>query len=138
MVLGAMGMLSAPLRERMQILFFLMRNRRLLPQAEPGSNPGQHERCGATLPTETVQSGYLTPEYVESEAVPIPTLPPLEERERWERDICRPHYAKCIRAGGDGLKGRKWGETQCQACYDACMRHGFWPLRANDKLCPGV
>lgn len=101
-------------------------------------NPGQYERCGATPPTEATCPNYLPPGRTESEATPIPALPTQEEQERWDKDICRPHYAKCIRAGGDSMDGRKWGETQCQACYDACMRHGFWPWEANDKPCPGA
>jgi hypothetical protein len=101
-------------------------------------NPGQYERCGATPTTEATHPNYLPPGRPESEATPLPGLPTQEERESWDRDICRPRYAKCIRAGGDGVDGRKWGETQCQACFDACMRHGFWPLRANDKPCPGA
>lgn len=101
-------------------------------------NPGQYERCGATPPTEATPPNYLPPIRSESEAAPMPELPTQGERARWDKDICRPHYAKCIRAGGDGIDGRKWGETQCQACYDACMRHGFWPWQANDKPCPGA
>ena len=101
-------------------------------------NPGQHERCGAVLPVDTPRPTPLSPELPKSEAVPIPDLPTQAERERWNKDICRPHYAKCIRASGDAIDGRKWGETQCQACYDACMRHGFWPWQANDKPCPGA
>jgi hypothetical protein len=101
-------------------------------------NPGQYERCGATPPTEATRPNNLLPGRTESEAAPIPELPTQEEKERWDRDICRPHYAKCIRAGGDSIPGRKAGETQCQACYDACIRHGFWPWKANDKPCPGA
>ena len=101
-------------------------------------NPGQYERCGATPPTEAARPNYLPPGRPESEASPIPELPTAEEKERWRTDICEPHYAKCIRAGGDLIPGRKSGETQCQACFDACMRHGYWPLRANHKPCPGA
>ena len=101
-------------------------------------NPGQYERCGATPPTEATRPNYLPPGRTESEASPIPELPTAEEKERWRTDICGPYYAKCIRAGGDLIPGRKSGETQCQACFDACMRHGYWPLRANHKPCPGA
>lgn len=103
------------------------------------NHPGDYERCGATTPTTpSSESNYLPPARAEAEASPIPELPTQEERERWDKDICRPHYAKCIRAGGDRIEGRRWNETQCQACYDACMRHGFWPWQANDKPCPGA
>ena len=101
-------------------------------------NPGQYERCGATPPTEATRPNYLLPGRTESEAAPLPELPTQDERERWRTDISEPHYAKCVRAGGDSIPGRKKGETQCQACYDACMRHGFWPWEANDKPCPGA
>ncbi len=101
-------------------------------------NPGQYERCGATPPTAATNPNYLPPGRTESEAAPIPELPTEEEKERWRRDICEPHYVKCVRAGGDSILGRKKGETHCQACFDACMRHGFWPWQANDKPCPGA
>jgi len=107
-------------------------------------HPGEYERCAAVAPP-TPQSqpnrplpGRTEAGLPEADTAPIPDLPTQEEREQWEKDICRPHYAKCIRAGGDSIKGRKKGETQCQACYDACMRHGFWPWQANDKPCPGA
>lgn len=101
-------------------------------------NPGQYERCGAAVPLEPGRPNNLPPGSPESEASPIPELPTEEERERWRTDICEPHYAKCIRAGGGSIEGRKSGETQCQACFDACMRYGYWPLRANGKPCPGA
>jgi len=100
-------------------------------------HPGEYERCAAMVPrAPPSQSNYLPPGRPESEASPVPELPTPEEREGWRKDICEPHYAQCIRAGGGRIEGRKKGETQCQACFDACMRHGYWPLRANDKLCP--
>jgi len=102
-------------------------------------NPGQYERCGAVVPTTTQSTpNNLLPGRIESEAAPIPELPTEEERERWRTDICLPRYEKCMNAGGGSIPGRKKGETQCQACYDACMRHGYWPLRANEKPCPGA
>jgi hypothetical protein len=100
-------------------------------------NPGQYERCGATPPTEATRPNNLLPERTESEAAPIPELPTRQERERWRKDICLPHYNKCIQAGGGSIDGRVWKEPQCKACYEACMRHGFWPWQANDKPCPG-
>ena len=33
--------------------------------------------------------------------------------------------------------GRKFSESQCQACWDLCRRTGQWPDEANDKPCPG-
>jgi hypothetical protein len=102
-------------------------------------HPGDYERCGAGAPaTQPARPNYLLPERPESESSPIPELPTQEERERWDKDICRPHYAKCIRAGGGSVDGRVWNETQCKACYAACMRYGYWPLRANEKPCPGA
>jgi hypothetical protein len=43
-----------------------------------------------------------------------------------------------IQAGGGSIDGRVWGESQCSACYAACMRYGFWPWQANGKPCPGA
>jgi len=100
-------------------------------------NPGQYERCGATPPTEATRPNHLPPGRTESEAAPIPELPPQEERERWDRDICRPRYVKCMDTGGRH-DGRVWGESQCKACFAAWMRYGYWPLRANEKPCPGA
>lgn len=101
-------------------------------------NPGQYERCGAAPPIEATRPNYLPPGRTESEAAPLPELPTEEERERWRTDICLPRYEKCMNAGGGSIPGRKNGETQCQACFDACMRYGYWPLRANEKPCPGA
>jgi hypothetical protein len=100
-------------------------------------NPGQYERCGATPPTEATRPNNLLPGRTESEseAAPLPELPTQEERERWEKDICLPRYEKCRSGRHDG---RVWGESQCQACFAACMRYGYWPLRANGKPCPGA
>ncbi len=90
-------------------------------------NPGQYERCGVTPP----------PRSVERINAAVPKLPTRREKERWRKDICTPTYDKCIDAGGGSLEGRVWDETQCKACYEACMRHGSWPKEANDKPCPG-
>ena len=101
-------------------------------------NPGQYERCGAVVPTTTQsQPNNLLPGLPESEATPIPELPTQKERERWDQDICRPHYVRCMETGGRH-DGRVWGESQCKACFAACMRYGFWPLRANAKPCLGA
>ena len=98
-------------------------------------NPGQYERCGATPPTEATRPNNLLPGRTESEAAPRPELPTQDEREQWEKDICLPRYEKCRSGRHDG---RVWGESQCQACFAACMRYGYWPLRANGKPCPGA
>lgn len=104
-------------------------------------NPGQYERCGAVAPpAPQSQPNRLLPGRTEiglpeAEAAPIPELPIAEEKERWRTDICIPHYEKCRSGRHDG---RVWGESQCKACFDACMRHGFWPWQANDKPCPGA
>lgn len=107
-------------------------------------NPGQYERCAAVAPP-TPQSqpnrvlpGQAATAQPELEATPIPDLPTPAERERWRKEICLPHYNKCIQAGGGSIDGRVWGESQCRACYAACMRYGFWPWQANDKPCPGA
>lgn len=65
-----------------------------------------------------------------------PDVPDEDERREWE-ERCRSYYVRCIEAGGGGKRGRKFDETLCQACWDACRRYGFWPYRANGKLCPG-
>ena len=106
-------------------------------------NPGQYERCTAVAPPSPqsqpnwVLPGQIATAQPESKAVPIPELPTQEERNRWDRDICRPRYAKCMETGGRH-DGRVWGESQCKACFAACMRYGYWPLRANEELCRGA
>lgn len=103
-------------------------------------HPGEYERCAAVAPpTQQSQPSQLLPgrseaALPEADAAPIPDLPTLDEKEKW-RDICMDHYMKCRSGRHDG---RVWGESQCKACYEACMRHGFWPLRANEKPCPGA
>lgn len=104
-------------------------------------HPGEYERCAAVAPT-TPQSqpnrlspGRTEAGFPEAEAAPLPDLPTQDERERWEKDICLPHYEKCRSGRHDG---RVWGESQCKACFAACMRYGYWPLRANGKPCPGA
>src|SRR6218665_223555 len=88
--------------------------------------PGQHERCGASPPPQPTQRINAA----------IPTLPTRREKERWRKDICTPAYSRCIDVGGGRIQGRGWDETQCKACFEACMRHGVWPREANDKPCP--
>jgi len=104
-------------------------------------HPGEYERCAAMVPVASQpQLNRLLPGdpgVTGSAAAPIPELPTRKEKEKW-RDLCMDYYTRCIGAGGAGTPGRKWKETQCQACYDACQRHGFWPLRANEKPCPGA
>lgn len=100
--------------------------------------PGQYERCGAAVPARSPQKPNRPPPPVTQErdevARPLPTE---EEYERW-RQICEPRYAKCVEAGGASIPGRVAKETQCKAFYDACMRYGFWPYRANGKRCLGT
>jgi hypothetical protein len=91
-------------------------------------NPGQYERCGVTPP----------PQSVERRDAAVPKLPTRAEKERWRKDICTPAYDRCIDAGGGSIEGRVWDETQCKACFEACMRYGSWPKEANDKPCPGA
>lgn len=71
-----------------------------------------------------------------SDANAAERVPSVEERQR-RRDLCRDYYDRCIQARG-GTPGRKHNETQCQACYDYCYRVGFWPARANGKICRGT
>ncbi len=91
-------------------------------------NPGQYERCGVTPP----------PQSAERINAAVPKLPTRAEKERWRKDICTPAYERCIDAGGGSIEGRVWDETQCKACFEACMRYGSWPKEANDKPCPGA
>jgi hypothetical protein len=98
--------------------------------------PGQYERCGLPAPIESGPK-YPPPLVHEPEASRLPRLPSEDEKAEWERDICRPYYEKCMETGGRH-DGRVYGESQCKACFSACMRYGFWPLRANDKPCPGA
>jgi hypothetical protein len=91
-------------------------------------NPGQYERCGVSPP----------PQPIERINAAIPKLPTRKEKERWRKDICTPAYDRCIDAGGGSIEGRVWDETQCKACFEACMRYGSWPKEANDKPCPGA
>ena len=104
-------------------------------------HPGEYERCAAMAPsTPQAQPNPLNPGRAEvgqpeSVAVPIPELPTAEEMEkRVER--CTEYYSRCIEARG-GKPGRVHNETQCKACFDACKRYGYWPLRANGKICKG-
>jgi hypothetical protein len=105
-------------------------------------NPGQYERCAVLAgekPTtlrpppvlaETPQEG------TEEDAAPEAETP-AEQKERF-RKICLPYYERCIAKGGEHKPGRVWKETQCRACYDSCMRRGYWPHSANGKRCPGA
>ncbi len=99
------------------------------------THPGQYARCGVIPPKEP------------GPGVPPPLLPDASlleeesemaaaERRQQYREICLPYYERCIEKGGEGKRGRKHGETRCQQCFDACMTHGFWPLRANRQVCP--
>lgn len=100
--------------------------------------PGQYERCGADVPEPSPQKPNRIPPPVTQEPdEAAPSVPTQEEYERW-RQICEPRYAKCVEAGGASIPGRVAKETQCKACYEACMRYGFWPYRANGKRCLGV
>lgn len=100
--------------------------------------PGQHERCGAGVPVPSPQKpNRIPPPPKETPDEASPSVPTEEERERWTKDICEPGHVRCITAGGGGTPGRRRNESQCQACFDACRRYGFWPHKANGKRCPG-
>lgn len=99
--------------------------------------PGQYERCGADVPVTPPQKpNRLPPPGTELPEEAEPRIPTQKERERW-RDIFELHYVKCVDVGGARIPGRVEKETQCRACYAACMRYGFWPYKANDKRCLG-
>jgi hypothetical protein len=78
--------------------------------------------------------GEPTPE--ESTEPFIPPIPTPEEREDWN-ERCRDHYARCKHSPEGERWGRKFSESQCQACWDLCRRTGQWPDEANDRPCPG-
>jgi len=67
----------------------------------------------------------------------ISPLPSPEEREDWN-ERCRDHYVRCKHSPESERWGRKFSESQCQACWDLCRRAGRWPDEANDKPCPGA
>jgi len=99
-------------------------------------HPYDPERCGAPLPAKPPQPPIRLPPPGATDSKGAEDLPLPEEKERW-RKICEPHYVKCIGKGGDSIPGRVHKETQCKACYEYCMRQGFWPYSANGKRCPG-
>jgi hypothetical protein len=93
------------------------------------NHPGQYERCGATPPKQ--------PQPINR---PPPLLrPPGEEENRYDEheNICLPRYVRCV--DEIGLKpGSRAGTSQCQDCFEYCMKHGFWPARMNKQRCPGI
>lgn len=105
-------------------------------QCQPGDNsetcciktfPGQYERCGLKPPRKNRPNPLL------------PRIPTPEEKAQWD-DRCLDHYSRCkdeARGNKWGNWGRKWGESQCQACWEYCRRIGSWPAEANEKPCPG-
>lgn len=86
-------------------------------------HPHEYERCGATRPPKKKQP-------------PLPLLPTPEEQEEWN-ERCLDHYSRCIEETQGDKWGRKFSESQCQACWDYCKRIGRWPDEANGKQCPG-
>jgi hypothetical protein len=80
-------------------------------------NPGQYERCA-------ILAGEKPP------TLRPPPVIPETPQEGTEEDA--------IAQGGEHKPGRVWKETQCRACYDSCMRRGYWPHSANGKRCPGA
>ncbi len=102
----------------------------ILPQVIPVDPPQ------TTAKTESVEAPTHEASNESSEANDSERVPSVEERQR-RRDLCRDYYDRCIQARG-GTPGRKHNETQCQACYDYCYRVGFWPARANGKICRGT
>ncbi len=108
-------------------------------QCQPGEDsetcciktfPGQYERCGLKPPP--LPRNRPNPL--------LPRIPTPTEKEEWD-ERCLEHYSRCkdeVRGGKWGSWGRKWGESQCQACWEHCRRIGQWPSEANEKPCPGL
>ncbi len=67
----------------------------------------------------------------------IPPIPTPGEKEDWSEG-CRDHYVRCKHSPESERWGRKFSESQCQACWDLCRRTGQWPDEANGKPCPGA
>lgn len=86
-------------------------------------HPGEYERCGAPAPDKKRRP-------------PLPPLPSPEEQEEWN-ERCLDHYGRCVEETRGNTWGRKFSESQCQACWDYCKRIGEWPAEANEKPCPG-
>jgi hypothetical protein len=66
----------------------------------------------------------------------IPPIPAPEEKDGWN-ERCRDHYVRCKHSPEGERWGRKFSESQCQACWDLCRRTGQWPDEAHGKPCPG-
>lgn len=93
------------------------------------THPGQYEYCGAIPPKKPAPG------------VPAPLLPsvpelPTEDKRKEYLEICLPYYSHCVDRGGASKDGRVWNETRCKQCFEACKRFGYWPARANNKVCP--
>ncbi|MBL8914320.1 MAG: RHS repeat-associated core domain-containing protein [Archangium sp.] len=58
-----------------------------------------------------------------------PPLPDDCPKDPPKKDICTPHYVKCVAQGGDTKPGRVHGESLCNSCFNVCMSpdYGYWP-----------
>jgi hypothetical protein len=90
--------------------------------------PGQYERCGAIAPKNPPK---------DRPGPPLPPLPSPDVQREWN-ERCEDYYVQCQEGMRAGRWGRKFGESQCQACWDLCRRIGEWPTEANEKPCPEV
>ena len=95
-------------------------------------NPGQYERCGAAVPTQTPKRA---PKGDTEPVSPYPIALPQDRRARERK--CREYYHQCIERGGEYEKRGHHGQTICQSCYDTCLGIGSWPAEVNDFECLG-
>ena len=111
-------------------------------------HPGEWERCTGTAGprnqprtgNQPKPKGEPAPKgEPEPQGSPEPDLPPIptpEQKQDWN-ERCRDHYVRCKHSPEGERWGRKFSESQCQACWDLCRRTGEWPDEANGKPCPG-
>ena len=99
---------------------------------KPQTRPSREQESSANRKSKP--KGEPTPE--ESIEPFIPPIPTPEERQDWN-ERCRDHYVRCKHSPEGERWGRKFSESQCQACWDLCRRTGQWPDEANNKPCPG-
>jgi hypothetical protein len=111
-------------------------------------HPGQWERCtghAGPKPKDQPKSNPKSQPEPEPKSQPepdpspepfLPRIPTPEEQIEW-RERCLDHYVRCKHSAEGERWGRKFDESQCQACWDFCKRSGVWPETANEKPCPG-
>ena len=105
-------------------------------------HPGAWERCTGTAgprPQPNTSNQPKPTKQPEPNRKPEPNLPPIptpEEKQRW-RVTCRDHYTACKQFFEGEIERRIRGESQCQSCFELCLRDGQWPAEANEHPCPG-